>query len=97
MTALSSERPLYLISKDGQLLVGTVSLADGRVEIQSAEAGKVVTLTIDFTVGYRVHLGATSLRAAGLISVETQRAGEGSGAPMSRVRHCIRVSNVHDQ
>src|SRR5439155_6567458 len=40
VTALSSERPLYLTSKDGQLLVGTVSLAEGRVEIQSAEAGK---------------------------------------------------------
>jgi hypothetical protein len=41
VTALSSDGPLYVTAKDGQVLVGKVVLADGKAEIETATTGRV--------------------------------------------------------
>jgi len=41
--AISSSADLYLTLKDGQVVNGPVEFADGRVEIQTADAGKITT------------------------------------------------------
>src|SRR5918998_6024937 len=38
---ITSDRPLYVTSKDGRVLVGTVTTAEGVVEVQTSDAGKV--------------------------------------------------------
>lgn len=43
---ITSDRPVYVISKDGRVLVGTVTTAEGLVEVQTSDAGKVA-LTMD--------------------------------------------------
>ena len=40
---LSSDRPVYVILKDGQTIFGTVSGARGRIEVQTKDAGLVAT------------------------------------------------------
>ncbi len=39
--SITSEKPLYLTSKEGQTLVGTVDAAQGRVQVSTKEAGRV--------------------------------------------------------
>lgn len=39
--AISSSNPLHITLKDGQVIVGTVATADGKIEVQTADAGKV--------------------------------------------------------
>jgi uncharacterized protein DUF481 len=46
VTSLTSDGPLYVTSKDGQVLVGKVVLVDGKAEIETATAGRV-SLTRD--------------------------------------------------
>jgi putative salt-induced outer membrane protein YdiY len=38
---IASDQPLYVTTKDGQVLIGTATTAEGRIEIQTKEAGKV--------------------------------------------------------
>ena len=38
---ITSSRPFYVTSKDGRVLVGTVTTAEGVVEVQTSDAGKV--------------------------------------------------------
>jgi len=40
---LSSDRPLYVLLKDGQIIFGTVTATTGRIEVQTKEAGLVAT------------------------------------------------------
>ena len=41
--AITSSQPLHIGLKDGQTVVGTVSAQDGKVQLQTKEAGSVVT------------------------------------------------------
>lgn len=41
LEGISSNQPLYLTLKDGQTIVGIVTTTDGKIEIQTTEAGKV--------------------------------------------------------
>ncbi len=36
-----SDQPLYITSKDGRVLIGTVTATDGEIELQSSETGRV--------------------------------------------------------
>jgi putative salt-induced outer membrane protein YdiY len=38
---ITSAGPVYVTSKDGRVLVGTVTTADGMIEVQTSDAGKV--------------------------------------------------------
>lgn len=38
---ITSDRPVYVTSKDGRVLVGTLATTDGHIEVQTADAGKV--------------------------------------------------------
>ena len=38
---ISSAQPVYVTSKDGRLLLGTITTAEGVVEVQTGDAGKV--------------------------------------------------------
>ena len=40
---LSSDRPIYVLLKDGQVIFGTVGGARGRIEVQTKDAGLVAT------------------------------------------------------
>ena len=39
--AISSDQPLYITLKDGQIIVGTVATIQGRIEVETTQAGKV--------------------------------------------------------
>lgn len=41
LETISSNQPLYITLKDGQTIVGIVATTDGKIEVQTAEAGKV--------------------------------------------------------
>ncbi len=41
LEAISSNQPLYMTLKDGQTIVGIVATTDGKIEVQTTEAGKV--------------------------------------------------------
>jgi hypothetical protein len=41
VTFLSSEKPLYLILKDGQTLIGKVGTSDGKITVSAGEAGSI--------------------------------------------------------
>ena len=49
---ISSNQPLYVSFKSGQVVVGVLALNEGRVEVETAEAGKV-TMTKDLVVSLR--------------------------------------------
>ncbi len=38
---IASDSPLYVTSKDGRVLVGPVTTAEGVIEVQTSDAGKV--------------------------------------------------------
>src|SRR5919199_28530 len=38
---ITSDRPVYVTSTDGRVLVGTLATTDGHIEVQTADAGKV--------------------------------------------------------
>src|SRR5882672_12850508 len=40
---LSSDRPLYVLLKDGQIIFGNVTSTTNRIEVQTKEAGIVAT------------------------------------------------------
>jgi putative salt-induced outer membrane protein len=40
---ISADRPLYILLKDGQVIFGTVTTADGKITVQTRDAGIVIT------------------------------------------------------
>ena len=38
---ITSDQPLYFMTKEGQVVMGTATTAEGRIEIQTKEAGKI--------------------------------------------------------
>jgi putative salt-induced outer membrane protein len=72
---ITSARPVYVTSKDGRVLVGTVTTAEGVVEVQTSDAGKVA-LTKDTVLLIR----STEEQAAYEAELARQRQAVWSGS-----------------